>query len=201
MKIPGVIKTTINSGLQISLQNLLGEHVKNLPPAHSAALLVVDNKTLSVRAYLGSGDFKDRSRFGHVDMIRAVRSPGSALKPFIYGMALDEGLIHSASLLADIPRNHGDYRPANFTGGFSGPVSAEEALRRSLNLPAVQVLEHLDPSFFASRLNRSGVFLKGPGGRDPNLSLALGGTGITLEDLVRLFRIIGQGGTRRPVAI
>ena len=108
-------------------------------------MLVVDHTTMAVRGYVGSADFTDDSRFGHVDMIASVRSPGSVLTPFIYGMALDEGLIHAESLLQDVPRRFGDYRPGNFDTGFHGPVSASEALVRSLNLPAVQLLEALGP--------------------------------------------------------
>ncbi|MGE9665221.1 penicillin-binding transpeptidase domain-containing protein, partial [Escherichia coli] len=90
--------------------------------------------------WVGSVDMNDDSRFGHVDMVNAIRSPGSVLKPFVYGLALDDGLIHPASLLQDVPRRTGDYRPGNFDSGFHGPVSMSEALVRSLNLPAVQVL-------------------------------------------------------------
>uniref|UniRef100_UPI0023F7D978 penicillin-binding transpeptidase domain-containing protein n=2 Tax=Pseudomonas TaxID=286 RepID=UPI0023F7D978 len=100
----------------------------------SAAILVVEEETMAVRAYLGSVDINDAKRFGHVDMISALRSPGSTLKPFLYGMALDDGLIHSESLLQDVPRRYGDYRPGNFSMGFTGAVPASTALSSSLNL-------------------------------------------------------------------
>src|SRR5690606_12644779 len=123
------------------LEELLAGWRARLPESTSAAVLVVDHRDMAVRAYLGSLDIEDSRRFGHVDMIRALRSPGSTLKPFLYAMSLDAGLIHSESLLQDVPRHYGDYRPANFAAGFSGPVSASQALVSSLNLPAVQLLE------------------------------------------------------------
>src|SRR3990167_7458085 len=138
---PPLIRTTIDAALQRRLEDLLLGWRARLPERTSAAILVVEQPSMAVRAYLGSVDIGDAKRFGHVDMINAVRSPGSTLKPFLYGMALDEGLIHSESLLQDVPRRYGDYRPGNFAAGFSGAVSASEALASSLNLPAVQLLE------------------------------------------------------------
>ncbi len=122
-----------------------------LPEHTSAAILVVEEETMAVRAYLGSVDINDAKRFGHVDMISALRSPGSTLKPFLYGMALDDGLIHSESLLQDVPRRYGDYRPGNFSMGFTGAVPASTALSSSLNLPAVQLLEAYGPSALPPR--------------------------------------------------
>ena len=87
------------------------------------AALVVDNATLEVRAYAGSADYADPDRFAYVDMVKAARSPGSTLKPFLYGLALDEGLIHSETLLADVPQSFGGYQPGNFQQSFHGPVS------------------------------------------------------------------------------
>jgi penicillin-binding protein 1C len=130
-----------------------------LPPRVSMAALVVDNATLEVRAYAGSADFSDDERFAHVDMVQAARSPGSALKPFLYGLALDEGLIHSESLLADVPQSFSGYQPGNFQANFSGPVGVTEALQKSLNVPAVEVLERLGPQRFVSLLRRGGLKL------------------------------------------
>ncbi len=107
-------------------------------------------------------------------MVMARRSPGSTLKPFLYGLSLDEGLIHSHSLLSDTPRSIGDYRPGNFKGAFSGPVSAQDALQRSLNLPAVQLLEHYGPGRFDAALRNAGLEMRIPGNGKPNLSLILG---------------------------
>lgn len=126
--------------------------------------------------------------------MRAQRSPGSTLKPFIYGLALDEGLIHSESLLLDVPLDFQDYRPQNFDLHFSGPVPASVALKRSLNLPAVQLLDRVSPARFAARLEHAGLRLAMPAGGAPNLSLALGGGATTLEALVGAHSALPQAG-------
>ncbi len=168
------IVSTLDPSLQRELESMTLNIKNQLPPRTSLAILVVDHTTMAVRGYVGSVDFADDNRFGHVDMIASVRSPGSILKPFVYGMALDDGLIHAESLLQDVPRRFGDYRPGNFDTGFHGPVSASEALVRSLNLPAVQVLEALGPKNVAARLRNVGLNLRFPPGAEPNLSLILG---------------------------
>ena len=127
--------TTLDAGLQRQLEDLALNWKSRLPPRSSLAMIVVDHTNMKVRGWVGSVDIGDDSRFGHIDMVSAIRSPGSVLKPFVYGMALDEGLIHPASLLQDVPRRFSDYRPGNFDSGFHGPVSASDALVRSLNLP------------------------------------------------------------------
>jgi penicillin-binding protein 1C len=191
---PPLIRTTLDAALQRRLEDLLLGWRARLPEYTSAAILVVDHESMAVRAYLGSVDVSDAKRFGHVDMVRAQRSPGSTLKPFLYGMALDAGLIHSESLLQDVPRRYGDYRPGNFSSGFSGPVSASEALATSLNLPAVQLLEAYGPKRFAGELRAVGVPLALPMGAEPNLALILGGAGSRLEKLVSGYSAFARGG-------
>jgi penicillin-binding protein 1C len=191
---PPLIRTTIDATLQRRLEDLLLGWRARLPEHTSAAILVVEEETMAVRAYLGSVDINDARRFGHVDMISALRSPGSTLKPFLYGMALDAGLIHSESLLQDVPRRYGDYRPGNFSSGFSGAVSASSALAMSLNLPAVQLLEAYGPKRFAAELRNGGVPLTLPPLAEPNLSLILGGAGSRLEDLVSGYSAFARGG-------
>ncbi|MET0328531.1 MAG: penicillin-binding protein 1C [Luteimonas sp.] len=178
------IASTIDLDLQRVLEQRVTSYFSQLPERTSAALLVVDNATLEARAYVGSVAFGDRARLGHVDMVRAWRSPGSTLKPFLYGIALDDGLIHSGSLLVDAPQSFGDYRPGNFDAAFHGPIGADDALRLSLNVPAVDLLDRVGPARFAARLDNAGVTLRFPRGATPNLSLILGGTGATLEQLV-----------------
>ncbi|OYT96823.1 MAG: penicillin-binding protein 1C, partial [Pseudomonas sp. PGPPP3] len=191
---PALISTTLDAALQRRLEDLLLGWRARLPERTSAAILVVEHETMAVRAYLGSVDITDPRRFGHVDMISAQRSPGSTLKPFLYGMALDAGLIHSESLLQDVPRRYGDYRPGNFAAGFSGPVAASAALATSLNLPAVQLLEAYGPKRFAGELRSAGVPLALPALAEPNLALILGGAGSRLEDLVGGYRALAHGG-------
>lgn len=188
------IASTLDAGLQRTLEERVSAYFSDLPERTSAALLVIDNATLEARAYVGSVRFGDKARLGHVDMVRAWRSPGSTLKPFLYGMAIDDGLIHSESLLIDAPQSFGDYRPGNFGEAFNGPVAASDALRLSLNVPAVDLLDRVGPGRFAARLGHAGIALKFPAAARPNLALILGGTGATLEDLVGAYAALNRGG-------
>jgi penicillin-binding protein 1C len=188
------INSTINYDLQVGLEDHVQNFIGGQPDKSSAAVLVIDNKTGGVKAYIGSADFTDQSRFSNVDMISAIRSPGSTLKPFIYASAIDNGLIHSHSLLNDSPRYYSDYKPENFTGQFSGPVTVQSALQRSLNVPAVQVLEHLGAKNFYNKLASSGIKLTLPNASKPNLSIALGGTGISLWQLVQAYSSLSNQG-------
>lgn len=188
-----VVKSTIDSDLQLALQDSLTSYMTRLPKQSSAAILVVDNKSSAVKAYIGTADFANAKRHGYVDMVQAIRSPGSTLKPFIYALALDEGLIHSHSLLADVPRSWGDYRPSNFNGAFNGPVSAADALKRSLNMPAVDLLERYGVNRFVAQLENAGLSLSIPSGK-PNLAIILGGAGISLERLVEGYSAFANRG-------
>ncbi|MGO4549660.1 penicillin-binding protein 1C [Lysobacter sp. 2RAF19] len=188
------IRSTIDTDLQRMLEDRVAAYFSDLPPRTSAALLVVDNATLEARAYVGSVEFGDPQRLGHVDMVKAWRSPGSTLKPFLYGLAFDDGLIHSESLLVDAPQSFGDYRPGNFDMAFNGPVAASEALRLSLNVPAVDLLDRVGPARFAARLENAGIALKWPEGGAPNLAMILGGTGARLEDLVGAYAALNRDG-------
>ena len=188
------IASTLDAGLQRTLEERVEAYFSTLPARTSAALLVIDNATLEARAYVGSVAFGDAERLGHVDMVRAWRSPGSTLKPFLYGMALDDGLIHSESLLVDAPQSFGGYRPGNFDAAFNGPVAAATALRLSLNVPAVDLLDRVGPARFAARLDNAGISLRFPRGAMPNLALILGGTGARLEDLVGAHAALHRNG-------
>lgn len=188
------IDTTLDPQAQQTVELLLADRLGALPARVSMAALVVDNATLEVRAYAGSADFTDKERFSHVDMVRAQRSPGSTLKPFLYGLALDEGLIHSESLLADVPQSFAGYQPGNFQQSFHGPVSVAEALTKSLNVPAVEVLERLDPVRFVSLLRRGGLKLEFPKGGEPNLAVILGGASTSLEQLVGAYTAFARQG-------
>ena len=145
------ISTTVDAAMQRAGEDRVQAYLARLPPRSSIAVLAIENSTLATRIYIGTGAFADPDRAGHVDMVRAPRSPGSTLKPFLYGLALDDGLITSQSLLVDAPQDFGGYRPGNFDEAFSGPVSVAEALQRSLNVPAVDVLDRVGPSRFVAR--------------------------------------------------
>jgi len=194
------IVTTIDANLQRAAEDHVASYLARLPPRSSVAVLAVDNATLEARIYIGTGEFADPERAGHVDMVRAPRSPGSTLKPFLYGLALDDGLVTSESLLVDAPQDFGGYHPGNFDEAFSGPVSVSEALQRSLNVPAVDMLDRVGPNRFVARLANGGVDLQLPNGARPNLSIILGGTATRLEDLVggySAFANAGIAGTPR----
>lgn len=188
------IVTTIDANLQRAVEDRVSDYLSRLPPRTSAAVLVVDNNTLEARVYVGTAAFADPLRLGHVDMVRAPRSPGSTLKPFLYGLALDDGLITSQSLLVDAPQDFGGYRPSNFDDSFNGPVSAAEALQRSLNVPAVDVLDHVGPNRFVARLANGGIDLGLPQGAQPNLSIILGGASTRLENLVGAYTAFANEG-------
>ncbi len=191
---PPVLRSTLHASVQARLEQVLLDRLPSLPDNVSIAALVVDNASLAVRGYAGSADFTDDARAAHVDMVRAVRSPGSTLKPFLYAMALDEGLVHSESLLIDAPQNFGGYAPGNFQAAFTGPVSVSEALQRSLNVPAVDLLDRIGPARFSAQLRNAGLKLRLPQGGEPNLSLILGGAGTTLEELVGAYTALARGG-------
>ncbi len=192
-----VLNSSIDLPLQQLMQSMARDHVQAMPDGSSAAIMVVDNESAAVQAYVGTAFFGDPDRAGHVDMVQAVRSPGSTLKPLLYGLAIDDGLVHSHSLLADVPRSWGQYRPGNFSGGFSGPVTVSAALRRSLNAPVIDLLAQYGSSRFDARLRSVGLDLST--GEKPNLSIILGGTGISLEKLVMAYRALATDGQVMPL--
>ena len=193
-----VIKTTIDLNIQTQFQDSIQAYVSNLPEHVSASVILVDNRSSEVLSYVGSADFYDDRRAGHVDMATAVRSPGSTLKPFLFGLAIDANLVHSESLLADVPRVQSHYRPGNFSQGFSGPVSASQALIRSLNLPFVQLIEAYGSQNFVNKLHHVGVGLKIPQG-EANPTVILGGAGFSLEKLVTAYSAFANDGYVRPL--
>ena len=193
-----IIHSTIDASLQYNLEDLAINRASQLPPKTSLAILVVDHTDMTVKAYIGSADFNDKERFGQVDMISALRSPGSTLKPFIYAFAIDDGMIHSESLLQDVPRITTDYRPTNFDEGFNGPVSASDALSKSLNLPAVQLIELYGPKRFAGKLAGIGLPLSSIA-NEPNISYILGGASVRMDNLVSAYSAFARHGEVSPL--
>jgi len=188
------IQTGIDTRWQQMAEARVANHIKRFAPATSAAVLIVDNETMLARAYVGSAVFGEAKSYGHIDMVQAYRSPGSTLKPTLYALALDAGLIHSESLLLDAPQDFAGYRPANFSESFNGPVAAASALRLSLNIPAVDLLDRIGPGKFYAALDHAGLKLQLPTGAEPNLSLILGGAGARLEDLVGMHAALARSG-------
>jgi len=196
-----VIKSTIDLGLQTELEILVKNYILSKSDKMSAALLLVENDSMATRVYIGSVDFLSQNRAGHVDMIQAIRSPGSTLKPFIYAMAIDQGLIHSHSLLFDVPQSFSGYRPKNFSSSFHGAVSVSQALGRSLNMPAVQLLNEVTAESFYAHMKNSGLDMQLPNKAKPNLSLALGGGGVNMQQLVGTFSSLGRKGKSADVRL
>ncbi len=194
------VVTTLDANLQSRLETMAAATAKSQGPNTSVAILVIDIKTRGVRASVGSGGL-DRPG-GWVDMTRALRSPGSSLKPFIYGFGIEDGIIAPDTRLMDVPTRFGDYQPEDFDRIFHGEVSVKEALVNSLNVPAVSVLNRVGPDAFEGRLEAAGVQLVRPKSRlrDAGLALALGGEGIHLDDLALLYAALGDHGLAKPLA-
>jgi penicillin-binding protein 1C len=196
------VRTTIDGALQRALQGLVRHAASALDPHATVAVLVVENATGRIRAYVGSSDFFDRRRAGQIDMVHAIRSPGSALKPVVYGMGFDDRIIHPETIIADVPTRFDDYQPENFRRVYHGEVTVREALQQSLNVPAVVVLNGVGPVRLASRLRQAGMQLHFDRSRPkPGLPLALGGVGITLHDLVGLYTGLANGGRVTPLIV
>ncbi len=195
------ITTTLDPRMQRLSQDLLHNHVARLTGAGitNGAVLIVDNRTMEVMAYCGSSDFDDKSAQGEVDGVQAVRSPGSTLKPFIYAMAFDQGLLTPHMKVLDIPTEFSDFSPVNYDRDFRGEIDAADALRYSLNLPAVRLLNQVGMRRFVYALRRAGFKSIDRHHRELGLSLALGGCGATLEELVRTYAALANGGMLREL--
>jgi penicillin-binding protein 1C len=197
------VRLTIDADLQKGLEELARERVRTLAltlgPDISLAMLVVDNATGEVRAHVGSPDYFDTRRAGQVDVTQALRSPGSTLKPFIYGLGFEDGFIHPETLIDDRPTRYGAYKPQNFDFTFQGTVTVRRALQLSLNLPALAVLDQVGASRLSARLTQAGATLVLPEGEAPGLAIGLGGVGIKLADLTMLYAGIARLGTALPL--
>jgi penicillin-binding protein 1C len=199
MKDASVIALTLDAALQKVLEMLARDRAIALGPNISVAIIAVDNASGDVLARVGSPDYFDDRRAGQVDMTRAVRSPGSTLKPFIYGLAFEDGFVHPESLIDDRPIRFGSYAPENFDMTFQGTVPVRKALQMSLNVPAVALLDRVGASRLSSRLKQAGVNLVLPKDEAPGLAMGLGGVGITLQDLVQLYSGLARLGNTRPL--
>jgi penicillin-binding protein 1C len=194
-----VIKLTLDAGLQKVLEPLARDRATALGPNISVAIIVVDNASGDVLARVGSADYFDNSRAGQVDMTRAIRSPGSTLKPFIYGLAFEDGFVHPESLIEDRPIRFGSYAPENFDLTYQGTVPVRKALQLSLNVPAIALLDRVGSSRLSARLTQAGANLVLPKDEAPGLAMGLGGVGITLQDLAMLYAGLPRLGTTRPL--
>ena len=194
-----VIRLTLDANLQKVLEPLARDRALALGPNISVAIIVVDNESGDVLARVGSPDYFDAMRSGQIDMTRAVRSPGSTLKPFIYGLAFEDGFVHPESLIDDRPIRFGAYAPENFDMTFQGTVPVKKALQLSLNVPAIALLDRVGSSRLASRLKQAGGNLVLPKDEAPGLAMGLGGVGVTLQDLAMLYAGFPRLGTTRAL--
>jgi penicillin-binding protein 1C len=192
-------RLTIDAGLQKTLQELARERAHALGPQISVAILAVDNESGEVRARVASADYFDERRVGQVDMTQALRSPGSTLKPFIYGLGFEDGLLHPETLIDDRPARYGSYTPENFDLTFQGTVTVRRALQMSLNVPAIAVLGRVGVNRLSARLTQTGAALVLPKGEAPGLAMGLGGVGIKLSDLVMLYTGLARLGSAVPL--
>ena len=193
-----VHRLTLSRGLQTALETLATEVVRGQGERLQIALVVADHRSGEILASVGSAAFRDDLRAGFVDMTQALRSPGSTLKPLIYGLAFDEGLAHPETLLEDRPTDFSGYRPQNFDRQYRGTIRAREALQQSLNIPVVALTEALGPARVLTALEKAGVHYRLPGGQ-PGLAIALGGIGVTLQDMVQLYATLARGGATLPL--
>jgi penicillin-binding protein 1C len=192
-------RLTIDAALQKNLEELARERARGLGANISVAILAVDQATGEVLARVASSDYFDVGRAGQVDMSQALRSPGSTLKPFIYGLGFEDGFIHPETLIEDRPVRYGSYAPENFDLTFQGTVTVRRALQMSLNVPAVAVLDKVGSNRFTARLAQAGGALVLPKGEVPGLAMGLGGVGVRLNDLVALYAGLARLGTTVPL--
>ena len=192
---PDVLRhdTTLDRDLQIALERLATDAVRGRSDDLQIALMVANHQTEHILASVGSADYSTDARGGFIDLTQAIRSPGSTLKPLVYGLGFDRGLIHPETMIADRPTDFNGYQPQNFDGFFRGELRVRTALQHSLNIPAVAVTQALGPHHLLGGLRRAGTDPQVPGGA-PGLAVALGGVGLNLQELVQLYAAIGSNG-------
>lgn len=191
--------TTLRRDVQRGLEDAARAAVQKLGPKISLAMVMADARTGEIVGEVGSADYFDASRSGWVDMTRVNRSPGSTLKPFIYGLAFEQGLVSQETVIEDRPSDFHGYRPRNFDMSYQGDVSIRQALQLSLNVPAVRLLDAVGPSRLMMRFRRADVKPALPIGEAPGLAIGLGGVGVSLKDLVQLYAGLANRG--QPVRL
>ncbi|MEF3132102.1 penicillin-binding protein 1C [Rhizobium sp. 268] len=195
-KEPSVLKhqTTLKKQVQQGLEAVARAAAMKLGPKLSLAMVMADAQTGAIVGEVGSADYFDASRSGWIDMTRVNRSPGSTLKPFIYGLAFEQGLVSQETIIEDRPADFFGYRPRNFDMSYQGDVTVREALQLSLNVPAVKLLDAVGPSRLLVRFRRAEVRPALPPNETPGLAIGLGGVGLTLKDLVQLYTALANRG-------
>jgi penicillin-binding protein 1C len=187
---------TLRRDVQSALEIVARQAARRLGANLSIAMIMADSQSGEILAEVGSANYFDRARSGWIDMTHVPRSPGSTLKPFIYGLALEQGIAAPETLMEDRPANFSGYRPRNFDTEYHGSVTMREALQMSLNVPAVQLLDSVGPPALVQRLRRAGLVPVFPKVEEPGLSIGLGGLGLSLADLVQAYAALANGGTK-----
>jgi len=196
-----IIKTNLKKNLQEKVEAIAYNHSKRLKVqnVNNAAVIVVENKTHHVVAYVGSSDFSDKEHSGQVDGVSALRSPGSTLKPLAYAIAMDKGLVTPKKTIEDVPVNFDGYTPENFNSKFNGVVTMEKALAFSLNVPAVKILDDITIPEFIGKLKQADFESAVQNEKKLGLSVILGGCGVKLEELAGLFSCFANEGKFSPL--
>ena len=197
----GYIDTTLDINIQQNLETLVKNYVssKASKGINNASALLLNYETMSIEAMVGSADFHNKKILGQVNGATAKRSPGSTLKPFVYALALDEGIIHPNSLLKDSPRRYGGFTPENYEKNFLGPISAKDALIQSRNVPAVDLQAQLKNQSFYDFLKQVDIS-KLKNESHYGLALALGGGEVSMLELASLYSILANQGTLKPIS-
>lgn len=195
-----VVPSTLDIAKQMTAERLVAAHAAQFTDGATAAAIVIDNATMDVVASVGSSGLGAKG--GWIDLTAAVRSPGSLLKPFIYAFAFEDGVLGPDTVIDDMPRGFGGYRPENFDRTFRGEVRVREALQHSLNVPAVATLEKIGVDRFSAALEAVGakIFQRKSAKEEASLALALGGAGVTMRDVAALYAGLANRGTIRPMA-
>ena len=193
------LKLTIRKSVQEGLEAVAREAAAKLGPKLSVAMVLADSRTGDILGEVGSASFFDSSRSGWIDMTRILRSPGSTLKPFIYGLAFEQGVVAQETIIEDSPADFSGYRPKNFDMGYQGDVSIRQALQLSLNVPAIRILDTVGPARLMARFRQAGVSPLLPVNEAPGLAIGLGGVGVSLRDLVQLYTGLANGGKAHPL--
>ncbi len=193
------LKLTLRKSVQEGIEAVAREAATRLGPKLSVAMVLADSRTGDILGSVGSASLFDSNRAGWIDMTRIVRSPGSTLKPFIYGLAFEQGMVAQETMIEDSPADFSGYRPKNFDMGYQGDVSIRQALQLSLNVPAVRVLDAVGPARLTARFRQAGVSPVLPLNQPPGLAIGLGGVGTSLRDLVQLYTGLANGGKVHPL--
>lgn len=196
-----IIHSHIRYSAQRKTEALVKQYIERLKTMRitNAAVIVIENESRKVIAYAGSADYGDKENDGEVDGILAIRSPGSTLKPFVYGLSMEKGVLNPKSILYDVPSNYAGYTPENYDLHFQGALTAQSALAKSLNIPAVSVLQQYGVPLFIQKMGEIDFRQIKSDQKRLGLSLVLGGCGVRLESLTNGYATLANQGSYRPL--